>query len=263
MYSLLQADRGAKNCFHIQVKIERMAEYLLDRRREGLDWRIWIQRAQTFGSQRQSSKARQTKYRPYALAMTSSGDIILSPRNADSKTVMKLRADGTECALLNVSPSWSLGVSVTDDDDILVCASGGRVMRCNGDGGNVRQIYDGKKDDTARYAIELPDSNICIADGAHKALVIIDKTGKILKQINKPLGVQNFSPRGLACDSIEKKKEKKKEIWPSPMTKPPITTENSKTKGQHTNATKNFDYTTIADRLRTVSWSNKSSNWCG
>ena len=58
-------------------------------------------------------------------------------------------------------------------------------------------------------------------------------------------------------------KGKKKEIWPSPMTKPPIPTENSKTKGQHTNATKNFDYTTIADRLRTVSWSNKSSNWCG
>ena len=39
-------------------------------------------------------------------------------------------------------------------------------------------------------------------------------------------------------------REKKKEIWPSPMTKPPIPTENSKTKGQHTNATKNFDYTT-------------------
>ena len=31
--------------------------------------------------------------------------------------------------------------------------------------------------------------------------------------------------------------------------------ENQKT--THTNATKNFDYTTIADRLRTVSWSNK------
>ena len=31
------------------------------------------------------------------------------------------------------------------------------------------------------------------------------------------------------------------------MTKPPIPTENSKTKGQHTNATKNFDYTTIVD----------------
>ena len=27
---------------------------------------------------------------------------------------------------------------------------------------------------------------------------------------------------------------------------------------QHKNATQNFDYTTIADRLRTVSWSNSS-----
>ena len=40
------------------------------------------------------------------------------------------------------------------------------------------------------------------------------------------------------------------------MSKPPIPTENAKTKGQHKNATKIFDYTTIADRLRTVSWSN-------
>ena len=32
------------------------------------------------------------------------------------------------------------------------------------------------------------------------------------------------------------------------MTKPPIPSENSNTKEQHTNATKNFDYTTIADR---------------
>ena len=39
-----------------------------------------------------------------------------------------------------------------------------------------------------------------------------------------------------------KYQEKKKEILPSPMTKPPIPTENSKTKGQHTNATKNFDH---------------------
>ena len=57
--------------------------------------------------------------------------------------------------------------------------------------------------------------------------------------------------------------EKKKEIWPSPMTKPPIPTENSKTKVKHTNATQIFDYTTIADRLRAVSWSNKSSSWWG
>ena len=42
------------------------------------------------------------------------------------------------------------------------------------------------------------------------------------------------------------------------MTNPPIPTENSKTKGQYTNAIKNFDYTTIADRPRTVSWNNTS-----
>ena len=37
-----------------------------------------------------------------------------------------------------------------------------------------------------------------------------------------------------------------------------IPTENSKTNGHHKNTTKNFDNTTIADRLRTVSWSNNS-----
>ena len=42
------------------------------------------------------------------------------------------------------------------------------------------------------------------------------------------------------------------------MTKTPIPTENSKTNGQHKNATKNFDNTTIEDRLRAVSWSNDS-----
>ena len=165
-------------------------------------------------------KTRQTKNRPLSLAKASSGDIILSPHPDDSKAVMKLRADGTECPLLDVSPSASNGVSVTEDDDILVCITNGRVMRCNGDGGNVRQLYDGKKDSSALHAIELPDSNICISDVAIKALVIIDKNGKTLKQINKPLGmedfypflilkpinkpmgVDNFAPEGLACDSI-------------------------------------------------------------
>ena len=45
---------------------------------------------------------------------------------------------------------------------------------------------------------------------------------------------------------------KKKNIWLIPLTKNPIPTENSKTNGQHKNATKNVDYTTIADRLRTA-----------
>ena len=37
-----------------------------------------------------------------------------------------------------------------------------------------------------------------------------------------------------------------------------IPTENSNTNGQHKHATNNFDYTTIAYRLQTVSWSNNS-----
>ena len=45
------------------------------------------------------------------------------------------------------------------------------------------------------------------------------------------------------------------------MTKAPTPTEKSKKQRDNTpkkNATKNFDYTTIADRLRTVSWKNNS-----
>ena len=45
------------------------------------------------------------------------------------------------------------------------------------------------------------------------------------------------------------------------MTKAPAPTEKSKKQRNNIkNATKNFDYTTIADRLRTVSWSNSSQS---
>ena len=46
-------------------------------------------------------------------------------------------------------------------------------------------------------------------------------------------------------------------MWLRPMTKTPVHTENSKTNGRQ-NVTKNFDNTTIADRLKTVSWSDNS-----
>ena len=102
---------------------------------------------------------------------------------------------------------------------------------------------------------------------------MMDKDGDgdrdIKNRLQKARGVFHrlarvWNTRGIGRKTkIHLYKEKKKEIWLSPMTKPPIPTENSKTKRQHTNATKNFDYTMIADRLRTVSWSNKSSNWCG
>ena len=51
-------------------------------------------------------------------------------------------------------------------------------------------------------------------------------------------------------------KREKKEIWLNPITKTLIPIENSKTNVQHKNVIKKFDYTTIVDRLRTVSWSN-------
>ena len=49
--------------------------------------------------------------------------------------------------------------------------------------------------------------------------------------------------------------DKKEEIWLSSMTQAPTITEMSKGQSDNTNnATKKFDYTAIADRLRTVSW---------
>ena len=54
-------------------------------------------------------------------------------------------------------------------------------------------------------------------------------------------------------------KEKKEEIWLSPMTKAPTTTEKSKKQRDNTKTPpKNFNYTTIANRLRTVSSGNDS-----
>ena len=54
-------------------------------------------------------------------------------------------------------------------------------------------------------------------------------------------------------------KEKKEEIWLGPVTKAPSDREKSKKQRDNIkNATKNFDYTTTANRLRSVSWSNSS-----
>ena len=54
-------------------------------------------------------------------------------------------------------------------------------------------------------------------------------------------------------------KRKKEEIWLSPIAEAVIPTEMSKGQSDNTkNATKKFDYTAIADRLRTVSSSNCS-----
>ena len=55
---------------------------------------------------------------------------------------------------------------------------------------------------------------------------------------------------------VQKQYEKMKEIWLSPMTKAPTPAEMSKEQIENiNNATKKVDYTAVADRLRTVSWS--------
>ena len=47
------------------------------------------------------------------------------------------------------------------------------------------------------------------------------------------------------------------------MTKAPTSTEKSKKQRENSkNATKHFDYTTIADRLRTAIWGNNSHLTC-
>ena len=54
---------------------------------------------------------------------------------------------------------------------------------------------------------------------------------------------------------IHKRKRRRSDLV---VTKAPTPTDQSKTTWQFKNATKKFDYTTIADRLKTVSWVNDS-----
>ena len=58
-----------------------------------------------------------------------------------------------------------------------------------------------------------------------------------------------------ACLKLIKAWEKRKKFWLGPMTKNRYNNRNVKrAKGQYKNAMKMFDYTTIADRFRTVNW---------
>ena len=59
-------------------------------------------------------------------------------------------------------------------------------------------------------------------------------------------------------NKIEQLQEKKEKIWLSPMTKAPTPTEKSKKQRNNKKRHQNFDYTTSANLLRTVNWSNDS-----
>ena len=52
--------------------------------------------------------------------------------------------------------------------------------------------------------------------------------------------------------------ENKEDIWLSPIEKVPTVTETYKKQRDNTKTPPTFDYTTIADRLRTINWSNDS-----
>ena len=66
--------------------------------------------------------------------------------------------------------------------------------------------------------------------------------------------VRIYLPSGLEQGTGEKGRDLTQSYDKSPYTDRKI----QKAKWQHKNATKYFDYTTIADRLRTVSWDNDS-----
>ena len=67
---------------------------------------------------------------------------------------------------------------------------------------------------------------------------------------------KKICPRSKAEGNILSE-EKKEEIWLSPMTKAPKPTEMPIGQSHNTNnATKKFDYTAVADQLRTASLSN-------
>ena len=81
-----------------------------------------------------------------------------------------------------------------------------------------------------------------------KIYVCLSRKRMSLCNIHCPCSIRGFY--------IQRKKE---EIWLSPMTKAPTQTKMSKGQSDNTNnAIKTFDYTAVADRLRTVNWSNYS-----
>ena len=65
---------------------------------------------------------------------------------------------------------------------------------------------------------------------------------------------RKFKNQKLCCHVWEKGRDLTQSCDKNPYTQRTM----QKATWQHKNATKNFDYTTIADRLRTVSWSNSS-----
>ncbi|KAK3083614.1 hypothetical protein FSP39_000268 [Pinctada imbricata] len=147
-------------------------------------------------------KRRTIQNRPKALAVMDCGDVIISPNVDDSMAISRCLRDGTEQHIFyDETPSCL--VSITADQKILICTVDGRVVRINGDGSNIKQIYRGSGDYSVVHAVENADGNIYISDQNKSAVVMITKDGKVLTTITQTVEGEILKwPLGLVVDKL-------------------------------------------------------------
>ncbi|KAK3093800.1 hypothetical protein FSP39_020398 [Pinctada imbricata] len=151
----------------------------------------------------QVTRREKIQSRPAALAVMECGDIIVSPNCEDSKSVSRLTKNGKEKHIYDASPSYCNGVSVTVDQKILICTGDGRVVKIDGDGTNVKQIYKGSGSDSAVHAVENANGNIYISDFAHSAVVRVTSYGKVQSIAHTAEGQKLGRPWGLVVDKMD------------------------------------------------------------
>ncbi|KAK3084117.1 hypothetical protein FSP39_008451 [Pinctada imbricata] len=149
-------------------------------------------------------RRRKIQNRPYALAAMDCGDIIISPRPDDSRSITRLMKDGREQLVFDTSPSWSRGVSVTKDQKILICIEDGRLMRTTSDGTKVKKIYKGSGCDSVEHAVQISNGNIIISNWKHASVVMINMKGEVLSTITRTAEGQMLGRlHGILVDNMD------------------------------------------------------------
>ena len=108
-----------------------------------------------------------------------------------------------------------------------------------------------------QFEVQLPRLiKWCDINPAYESSITIPSSNiRLINTMRIKTTSKQFPFTGQGNIYLGRHEEKKEEIWLYPVTKAPIPTEKSKKqRDNRTNATKNLHYTTIADRLRTVSW---------
>ncbi|KAK3084539.1 hypothetical protein FSP39_014972 [Pinctada imbricata] len=146
-------------------------------------------------------KRRTIQSRPLSLAVMDCGDVIISPNRNDSMAISRCLRDGREQQIFD--ETLSCLVSITADQKILICTADERVVRINGDGSNIKQIYRGSDDGSAIHAVENDDGYIYISDCNKSAVVMITKDGKVLTTITQTVEGEKLEwPLGLVVDKM-------------------------------------------------------------